>query len=557
MTKTDTARPTVPSAPPRVSPGVGYAYQELARAVGEWPSVVVTGVMGDDTANLTTEIVNRGIPYFAARHEATAIAMADGIAWTTRAVAVSLVTRGPGLMNSVTALKTAANAGSGVLLITGEAPPGTRKELDRKWVDSRVLLAGIDVERVHVDSADALLPSLRSAYLKAAEGRPVALCIRTDVLNGPCDTLSWDPPVLPADPASRHRPVPGDVDALAAFVDSASRTLFLAGRGAYEAGARDAIERLALRTGGLLGTTLPAKDLFRGSPVDIGVVGAYSSETTRGLLGSVDSIVSFGASLNPDTTTTGRLFSRARVAQVDVDRSAFDRFTTTSLHVEGDAGIVADEVVARLRGTRGASDVAVMPPRFHEDLLEVVPLDPRDVGAVLDSVLPDDRVLVFDSGRFMRSTARTMRVSGPDAFRMTVDAGSIALGLGVAIGHCIARPDRSTVLIIGDGGLSMSLGDLETVVRYRLPLAIVVVNDQGYGSERVFLERDGMPTDEAYLDDMDFAGIARAIGFPSTRTIRTRAELERLGDMVSAVSTPTLADVKVSREVTVPLVVLD
>ncbi len=130
----------------------------------------------------------------------------------------------------------------------------------------------------------------------------------------------------------------------------------------------------------------------------------------------------------------------------------------------------------------------------------------------LDRALPEDRVVVLDSGRFMTSPARFIRVPEPGCFRLTADAGSIAIGLGVALGAAIARPKAANVLFVGDGGLSMSMGDLETAARNAVRLIVVVMNDRAYGAEYVHLQADGLPPNYAALPEIDFAGVARALG---------------------------------------------
>jgi thiamine pyrophosphate-dependent acetolactate synthase large subunit-like protein len=104
-------------------------------------------------------------------------------------------------------------------------------------------------------------------------------------------------------------------------------------------------------------------------------------------------------------------------------------------------------------------------------------------------------------------------------------------------------------MLTGDGGLSMILGDLETLARCRLPVTVVVFNDQAYGSERVFLAADGLSADHANLDDIDFAAVARALGIEAA-TVRDEAGLRAVGARLGA-GGPFLVDCKVARDVTV------
>jgi acetolactate synthase-1/2/3 large subunit len=105
---------------------------------------------------------------------------------------------------------------------------------------------------------------------------------------------------------------------------------------------------LAERTGALLGTSLLAKSLFRGHPLDIGVVGGFATETARRLLAAVDCLVAFGASLNVFTRAHGSLFDGARIVQVDVDPAQIGRFGRVDVGVVGDARATATELLRQL-----------------------------------------------------------------------------------------------------------------------------------------------------------------------------------------------------------------
>ncbi len=114
-----------------------------------------------------------------------------------------------------------------------------------------------------------------------------------------------------------------------------------------------------------------------------------------------------------------------------------------------------------------------------------------------------------------------LSVPGPGHFKLTSDFASIGLGFGTALGLAKARPDETTVLVIGDGGFLMTMGELETVVREDLPIVIVLMNDCAYGAELHFLKMRGLPVAKSVFPDVDYAPIAEGFGFQAA-TIRTR-----------------------------------
>jgi 5-guanidino-2-oxopentanoate decarboxylase len=138
--------------------------------------------------------------------------------------------------------------------------------------------------------------------------------------------------------------------------------------------------------------------------------------------------------------------------------------------------------------------------------------DPRMIMVALDALLPTSRTVAIDSGHFMGFPSTLLRVPDAAGWVFAQDFQSVGLGLGNAIGAALARPDRTAVLVIGDGGLLMALGELETAVRHHIPLLIVVLNDAAYGAEVHALQVLGLPDAHAHFGDIDFAGLAAALG---------------------------------------------
>jgi thiamine pyrophosphate-dependent acetolactate synthase large subunit-like protein len=144
--------------------------------------------------------------------------------------------------------------------------------------------------------------------------------------------------------------------------------------------------------------------------------------------------------------------------------------------------------------------------------------------------------------------AMYMRVDGPRRFRLTVDFSSIGLGLGTALGTAVARRSELSVAFIGDGGLLMSLGDLETAARYKVPLLTVVMNDRAYGAERHYLDFEGASHELAKFPDTDFAAIGRALGIQS-HCVRTLGEARAALSSVAGLCGPLLLDCKIRPDI--------
>ena len=144
-----------------------------------------------------------------------------------------------------------------------------------------------------------------------------------------------------------------------------------------------------------------------------------------------------------------------------------------------------------------------------------------------------------------------MNVPDPGCFKMIGDFASIGLGFGAVLGVSKARPDKTTVLVVGDGGFLMTMGELETVVREDLPIVIVLMNDCAYGAELHFLRLRQQPVTKSVFPDVDFAPIAESFGFEAA-TIRTLEDLHKLAAKLRKPDGPIFLDCKINADVAAP-----
>jgi thiamine pyrophosphate-dependent acetolactate synthase large subunit-like protein len=144
-----------------------------------------------------------------------------------------------------------------------------------------------------------------------------------------------------------------------------------------------------------------------------------------------------------------------------------------------------------------------------------------------------------------------LRVPEPDSFVLAANFGSIGLGLGTAIGGAIARPDRLAVLVVGDGGLLMSIPELESAVRLGVRLVVVVVNDAAYGAEVHSLRAQGLAADTARFPETDFVALARGFG-ARAMTVRTPADVKAAAELARDLAGPLVLDVKVDPDLVAP-----
>jgi thiamine pyrophosphate-dependent acetolactate synthase large subunit-like protein len=483
--------------------------------------------------------------------------MADGHAWATGSVGVALISRGPGFTNAYTALVTAKKAHSKLLVICGESSTSARPEADSKWLDHAGVAAAAGVSYFDGFDPHQVVTVLREAYAAAAAANPAVLSIPVDVLEKLTRTraVTVRDPTVPAPHASGV-----ELETALRFLLDSQHPLILVGRGAVAAGAVDVLASLAEKSGALLGTTMFAKDAFRGHRRNVGVVGGFSSQMGRKALDPVDCVLAFGASLNARQLAYGALFQKAVVVQFDVDAEAGKRAGRADLLVLADARDAATSLLteiskgdARVRDEDTALlELLARPSIFdHVDESTADGIDPRTLVTALDRVLPSNRSVVTDGGHFQGWPSMAMTVPSPERFRMTTEFSSIGLGLGTALGIALGQPETTTVLFVGDGGLAMTLGDLATIARYKPPLLVVVMNDQAYGAERHFLDLDGIPHEHALFPDIAFADVAESLGLQAF-TIRSLSALDQHATLLANPPLPLLLDCKINPSIRGP-----
>ena len=163
----------------------------------------------------------------------------------------------------------------------------------------------------------------------------------------------------------------------------------------------------------------------------------------------------------------------------------------------------------------------------------------------LNDVLPDRFAMISDVGRYNAGTWPFIHVADARDFFGMNTFGSIGLGLAGAIGTSVARPGLPVVLLVGDGGLMMNVGELTTAVRDGLPLIIVVFNDDAYGYEHFRLHRWGFDPDYSKNDFADFAAVAAGFGIEA-RTVRSREDIAACSKLwQDGLSGPVVVDVKI------------
>ncbi|MCU1513871.1 MAG: acetolactate synthase [Microbacteriaceae bacterium] len=533
------------------------AYVAFAAALKDQGVHTMFGLIGDANMQYTAHYIDAmGGRYYGATHEAGAITMADGYHRMSGEVTVATVTHGPGLMNTLTALTEATKARSQMVLLTGDTP-AVRTWTQSLDIGAAIAPTGAGYERVYRPET-APLDLARALHRARTERRPI-------VLNFPYDMMQQDvePVAMKPTPVISYLPPRPDDDAIERALDviaGAKRPLVLGGRGAALSGARDALLDLAGILGAPVATTLLGRDMFRGHPMNLGIAGSLSNTIATDAIVAADVIIAFGAGLNRYTTDKRQLFAGKRIVQIDIEPRDIGLYLRVDEALIGDARQVATALADALReaefegsgwGRPYAERIANWTPESEfTDLSHDGTVDVRTAVIQLDRVLPENRTVVTDVGRFIVAGWRYLSVPEPRRFTHMSTFGSIGLGLGAGIGAAAVDPSTLTVALMGDGGFMMTLGELTSAVRNKIPLLVVVLNDGAYGAETNKLRGHGESEVHSFIDWPELAPLAEAMG-ARAMTVRAVADFAGIPKFIEGLTGPALVDVRMDREANV------
>lgn len=478
------------------------------------------GLVGGGIEEIVGRIVSSDIRYVQSRHEQGAVGMADGYSRATGKIGVALVSHGAGLSNAGTQMIVSRKARSRVLVIasdTGDEELFVPHNFDQEPFLSATIGSYITIRNPSVAERD-LARAFRS--LRAGSG-PIALNLPSPIASSNVPEPWMYAPTtatLTSPPAAPDAQTLAD---LATRLASAHRPVLLAGAGAVSSGAGPAIAALAERFGAALAETLLAKGLFAAHPRALGVSGGFGRPDAQLILAQADLVIAFGATISRYTSSWGSKYANAYVVRIDSEPNPDVQLTPHHQLVVADARVTAEALLSAV-GER--PDTAPWHTN-DDDLGSASPapsaspeylgtgVDLRWAILELDRALPRSRALLADGGDAIAIPASSFGVDHPRDQMLPWEFWSIGVGVSIAIGASIGRPDRLTVAFIGDGALMLALADLDTAAREQARILFVIPDNGGFGAERPAFDKLGFGMSANEFANPDIAEVAHSLGF--------------------------------------------
>ena len=477
---------------------------------------VFFGLPGGAVLPLYDALYSANIRHLLVRHEQAAAFAADGYARVTGKPGVCLGTSGPGATNLITGLTSAMMDSIPVVALTGQVPLALIGKDAFQEADTIGISLPSTKQSFLVRSASEVPGVIQAAFKSAVSGRPgpVLVDLPKSVLMETAEANF--PPAAGQVPAeSPHEWTDDDLERAADMILESKRAVLYAGGGVITANASEELRELADLTHIPLTTTLMGLGCFPSRhPLSLGMLGMHGSYATNSAICQCDLLIAVGARF--DDRVTGRLNGfapNAKKIHLDVDPSEVNKNVRVDVGLVGDAKESLRAILAVLRRRN-------IPPRVErqqwlqriESWRSEHPLTydkyannvkPQFVIETLSQYASEDAIVAVDVGQHQMWGAQFWNFTRPRAWLSSSGLGSMGYGFPAAMGAQMAFPDRQVIAIVGDGGFQMTLNDLSTVVQYRVPVKIAIINNRALGMVRQWQE---IFFEKRYCDiDLDFA----------------------------------------------------
>jgi len=532
------------------------AVVEMLRAHGV---EVIFGLCGDTSLPLYDALARQGsIQHVLTRDERHAAYMADGYARVTGRVGVCEGPSGGGATYLLPGLAEANESSIPVLAINTDIAVSSRNKFTLTELDQRSLMKPLTKWNAVLDRAADIPRMFRAAFESMTSGRPGAahLALPFDVQNGSVEDADvWADPSLGSFPSRRTGPDPFMVELAAKLLRSAKQPVFICGGGVVISRAESELLELAEKLSAPVATSISGKgSIDEQHALAAGVVGSNGgTPETRAVVDAADLVLFVGCRAGSVTTERWRhpAPGKARIIHIDVDPAVPGTNYRVDVPLIGDARLCLAALNEALEGFPSPRKFSVEKAKGEKfekfrALAESTetPIKPERVVAELSKALDGDAIVVADPGTPCPylSAYYVVRGTGRRYFSNRAH-GALGYALAASVGAHYGRPSVKAVAVMGDGSFGMCAGELETVVRLKLPITFLVISNATYGwikagqkagyAERYFSVDFGVT---------DHAKVAAAFGVRSWR-VTNPSELGPVLKNALSSAEPTLVDI--------------
>lgn len=477
----------------------------------------IYAVTGDSLNRVNDAVRQDGrIQWIHVRHEETGAFAAGAEAQLTGQVTCCAGSSGPGHVHLINGLYDAHHSGAPVLAIASTLPTG---EFGSQYFQETSTIRLFDDCSFYnqLATTPAQLPRLLQAALQTAYsskgvsviGLPGDLTDETAADPGTSQQIFQTTPVI--------CPSATELQQLAHLLNSAERITLFCGIGAKDA--HTEVIELSQHLKAPIGYSFKSKmEIQYDNPYEIGMTGLLGMSAAYNSMHEADVLVLLGTDFPYDNFMP----RHNKIVQIDINADRLGRRAKLELGLCGDIKATLAALLPLLQPKTdstflndqlaGYNQVKNNLNAYVQEQGTTNKIHPEYIMSVINEAAHADAIFTVDTGMTCVWGARYLEASGKRKMLGSFNHGSMANALPQAIGAALAYPGRQVIALCGDGGLSMLLGDIATVVQYHLPIKIIVFNNRSLGMVKLEMEVAGIPDNETDMQNPDFAALAEAAG---------------------------------------------
>ncbi|MDA8229064.1 MAG: biosynthetic-type acetolactate synthase large subunit [Desulfitobacterium hafniense] len=488
---------------------------------------IIFGYPGGAVLPIYDALIDCPIRHVLPRHEQTAVHAADAYARVSGKPGVCLATSGPGATNLVTGIATAYMDSIPMVIVTGQVPTNLLGTDSFQEVDITGITLPITKHSYLVKDFKDIQRTVKEAFHIAATGRPgpVLIDITKDVLLTAGEVKAQPVKVDLKSYKYFSKGNSGQIEEAAKALAECQKAVVYAGGGIITSGAQVVLRELVERANLPVVTTLMGiGSMPYGHPNLLGMVGMHGTVAANYTVDDCDLLIAVGVRFD-DRVTSGlghRFATKAKIIHIDIDPAEIGKVVRANIPIVGDALLVLKELLNKVK----PPELSKWWEQIHEWQKQNPLLDqgrdrltPQMILEVMGELGGKDAVVATDVGQHQMWAAQYYPTSTIRQFITSGGLGTMGFGLPAAIGAQFAAPDKLVFLVSGDGSLQMSIQELATLVQYKLPIKIILMDNGVLGLvrqlQRLFCE-------ERYSqiqlnNNPDFIKIADAYGILGIR----------------------------------------
>ncbi|BBZ46274.1 acetolactate synthase large subunit [Mycobacterium parmense] len=448
---------------------------------------VVFGLPGEENIRFVQALASSSIRYVLTRHEQAASFMAEMYGRVTGRAAVVSTTLGPGAINMQLGVADATTNSTPLVAISAQVGQDREYKESHQYVDLVSMFAPITRWAAGVPTPRAIPEMVRKAFKVAETERPAAVYLAVPE-HVDADETDYDLTPLPRNVVHADAPAPGQVARALDILRAAQRPVVLAGHGAARSDATKALVRFSEQCGVPVANTFHGKGVMPDDhPNSIGTLGFMRHDYVNFGFDNADVVIAVGYELQEFDPVRINPQGDKKIIHVHRFPAEVDAHYSVDVGIIGDISASLDALTDGLAGhayeakpqVPGAGLLAEEFARGQQD--SRYPLAPARVVADTRAALGRSDVVLVDTGATKMWMARLYPTYERNTCLVSNGLSTMAFALPGALGVKLARPESKVLAVVGDGAFMMNSQEIETAVRERIPLVVLIWDDGGYG----------------------------------------------------------------------------